>query len=754
MGTCKLVVVLVLLAQLSAFAYAQGSKTTPPAKSLWQTLDGGAPFIVAHGGFSGLFPDSSSFAYNFATITSVPDLILWCDVQLTKDGMGICFPDIKLDNSSDISRIYPKRDNTYNVNGVKMQGYFPIDFTLKELNKVSLTQGIYSRSPDFDASMLQIQTVDDVSQTQPAGIWLNVQHDAFYTQHNLSMRSFVISASNNAPISHISSPEVKFLQGLAKPFASTQIRLVFRFLDQDLAEPSTNQTYGSLLKNLTFIKTFASGILVPKAYIWPVDASGYLLPHTSLVADAHKIGLEVYAADFANDFTFAYNYSYNPVAEYLSFVDNGDFSVDGVVSDFPITPSEARDCFAHVGKNALGQAKPLVISHEGASGDYPGCTDMAYSKAISDGADVIDCPVQMSQDGVPFCLGSINLMNNTQIGQTQFRTLVQNVNELRPSQGIFSFSLNWADIQGLTPAIYNPWTASLLYRNPKFRNAGKIISLSDFLALAKNTTSLSAVSIKIENAQYLAAKQGLGIVDAVLDALDKAGYNDPSAKKVMIQSSSSSVLKSIKGKKYELVYEVDETIRDADKATITDIKGFADAVVIDKVSVFPKSGGYLVTMTDIVPHLQSFNLSVYVQIFQNEVVSLPFDFFSDPVVEINSYVMGPGVDGVITDFPETAASYKRNLCLKMTKAPPYMSAVQAGALMQQISGAMPPALAPSPVLTVADVSEPPLPPVMTANATAPAAAAPNKTSANGQPKVTASALLSSLIMIFAAVMMF
>jgi len=95
-------------------------------------------------------------------------------------------------------------------------------------------------------------------------------------------------------------------------------------------------------------------------------------------------------------------------------------------------------------------AKPLVISHEGASGDYPGCTDMAYSKAISDGADVIDCPVQMSQDGVPFCLGSINLMNNTQISQTQFRTLLQNINGLQPSQGIFSFSLNWTDIQGLT----------------------------------------------------------------------------------------------------------------------------------------------------------------------------------------------------------------------------------------------------------------------------------------------------------------
>lgn len=347
-------------------------------------------------------------------------------------------------------------------------------------------------------------------------------------------------------------------------------------------------------------------------------------------------------------------------------------------------------------------------------------------------------------------------MNNTQIGQTQFRSLIQTVNGLEPSQGIFSFSLNWADIQGLTPSIYNPWSASLLSRNPKFKNAGKFVSLSDFLALAKNSTSLSAVLIKIENAPYLATNQGLGITDAVLDALEKAGYNGPSAKKkVMIQSTSSSVLKAMKGKNYDLVYEVDETIRDADNATITDIKGFADAVVVDKVSVFPKSSaGFLITMTDIVSHLQSFKLAVYTQIFQNEFVSQPYDFFSDPVVQINSYVTGPGIDGVITDFPQTAAAYKKNLCLKMKQIPPYMSPVQPGALMQQISGgAMPPASAPSPVLTVADVSEPPLPPVMTQNATSPAADTP-KTSPNGQSQISVSSLLSFLAMIIAAVLLF
>ena len=154
------------------------------------------------------------------------------------------------------------------------------------------------------------------------------------------MRSFVLSVSRRVVVNYISSPDVGFLRSIAAHFNPRTTKLVFRFLGQDYTEPSTNQTYGSLLKGLTFIKMFASGILVPKGYI-SVDADLYLLPHTSLVLDAHKVGLEVFASDFANDFLFSYNYSYDPLAEYLQFIDNGDFCIDGVLSDFPVTPSEA-----------------------------------------------------------------------------------------------------------------------------------------------------------------------------------------------------------------------------------------------------------------------------------------------------------------------------------------------------------------------------------------------------------------------------
>lgn len=153
------------------------------------------------------------------------------------------------------------------------------------------------------------------------------------------MRSFIISASRGLISNYISSPEVGFLRSIVSRFRTGPTKLVLQFLRPDDVEPSTNQTYGSLLKNLTLIKTFATGILVPKTYIWPVDSSSYLLNHTSLVMDAHNLGLEVFASNFINDAPLPYDYSYDPVSEYRSFIDNGQFSVDGVLSDFPLTPS-------------------------------------------------------------------------------------------------------------------------------------------------------------------------------------------------------------------------------------------------------------------------------------------------------------------------------------------------------------------------------------------------------------------------------
>lgn len=161
----------------------------------------------------------------------------------------------------------------------------------------------------------------------------------------------------------------------------------------------------------------------------------------------------------------------------------------------------------------------------------------------------------------------------------------------------------------------------------------------------------------MQNAAYL-ANQGFGVIAAVLEALRNAGYNNQTAKKVMIQSKDSSVLKEFNKSRYELVYRVADNISDIESSTISEIKSFASSVVLTKKSVFPSESQFLVGKTHVVEKLHSSNLSVYVQRFNNEFVSQAWDFFSDSSVEINNYIVGAGIDGVITDFPGTAARYR------------------------------------------------------------------------------------------------
>lgn len=168
-----------------------------------------------------------------------------------------------------------------------------------------------------------------------------VQYAAFYTQHGISMVDFTVKTLMSSPsIAFISSPDVSFLKSINERVNKDITKVIFQFLGSNEVEPSTNQTYGSIAKDLATIKLFASGIMVPKEYMWPVNPDGYLGPPTTLVADAHELRLEVYASGFANDLIASYNYSYDPVVEYLQFLDNSA-SVDGFATDFPSTASAA-----------------------------------------------------------------------------------------------------------------------------------------------------------------------------------------------------------------------------------------------------------------------------------------------------------------------------------------------------------------------------------------------------------------------------
>ncbi|RZB52347.1 Glycerophosphodiester phosphodiesterase GDPDL1 [Glycine soja] len=302
--------------------------------------------------------------------------------------------------------------------------------------------------------------------------------------------------------------------------------------------------------------------------------------------------------------------------------------------------------------------------------------------------------------------------------------------------------------------------SEILFRNlPK--NAGALLTLSYFLSLTKNQTSLSDVAIIVENATYLVDKQGLSVIDVVISALSKAGYDKPGSQKVYIQSTNSSVLLKFKEKtSYELVYKIDETVGDAANATVEDIKSFASSVVVNKDSVIPNNNQFLTTYTNIVPKLKIANLLVFVETFSSEFVSPAWDFFADEIVEINTYIEGAQIDGIITNFPKIVDRYRRNKCLGLgDNKPTYMEPVQPEPLSFSRS---PPNLsqknddlrlihrwivgkfkyqrvsqATFPPLIESKVAEPPLPPVAKIAPTSSPNAGTKSPQGNSQPKVEA-----------------
>ncbi|XP_052181862.1 glycerophosphodiester phosphodiesterase GDPDL6-like [Diospyros lotus] len=688
---------------------------------------GSQPVVIARGGYSGIFPDSSRSAFQFAMSTSLPDVILFCDLQLTKDGQGFCQTSLQLDNSTTIASVFPKGQKTYNVNGHDHPGWFPSDYTFDQLSQnVSLTQNIYSRTNLFDG-YTQISAVEDVIRLKPHEFWLNIQYASFYAQRKLDPALYVEMALRILKINYISSPEVGFLKTLNLKVNKAKTKLVFRFLETDTVEPTTNQTYGSLLKNLSAVTSFASGILVPKGYIWPVSKDMYLKPATALVADAHKQGLQVYASDFANDIVASYNYSYDPTAEYLQFIDNSQFSVDGVLTDFPSTASESVACLAH-NQNAIRPAKgSLIISHNGASGVYPACTDLAYEQAINDGTDIIDCSIQMTKDEVAFCFDSADLSAET-TALLSFPTRSTIIREIQKETGIFSFELTWSEIQTLKPQLASPFQQSGLKRNPANKSRGRFVTLSAFLELAQ-TKAVTGILIKIQNAAYLASNKGLNMTDAVATALSNANFDKQLTQKVLIQSDDSQVLSRFKGNQnYQKVLFISNTISAAPNTTVAKIRKYADAVSVRRSSIVKSTGSFTWAFTSVVDNMHTANISVYVYLLRNEFVNMAFDYFSDPLVELATYITSLGVDGVVTEYPATANAYLRSPCSNPKANTSYsILAVQPGSLLSLVPNEiLPPAAAPAPALNVGDIVDPPLPGLSNASASTPAAVPPGK----------------------------
>lgn len=128
----------------------------------------------------------------------------------------------------------------------------------------------------------------------------------------------------------------------------------------------------------------------------------------------------------------------------------------------------------------------------------------------------------------------------------------------------------------------------------------------------------------MQNAAFMAKSLGFDVVDLVTTALSNAGYDnmDPTTKnnkEIMIQSKDSAVLVKLKQRltQCKLVYSLPVKVGDVSDSCVADIKKFADAVIVDRESVFAESKGFIIRKSKVVEDVQSAGLAVYVEVFRN-----------------------------------------------------------------------------------------------------------------------------------------
>ncbi|WP_414527011.1 phytase [Nodularia chucula] len=347
------------------------------------TLDGSAPLVIGHRGASGSRPEHTLEAYKLAIADGAnfiePDLVATKDGYLIarhENALAILNDDgsvNRTDTSTDVNERpeFADRFTTKVIDGRTIRGWFSEDLTLAEIKTLNSIERIPDlRGTNFDNDGLKVPTlqeiIDLVKQVEAEtgrkiGIYPETKHPTFFASEgtlldgspiNMNLGQMIVDtlvAENFTDPSRtfIQSFEVGNLQELKEsimPAAGIDIPLVQLMggangRPYDFIVSGDPRTYGNLTQptELAIIATYAAGIGPNKRLIVPAGAGGVLQAPTTLVQDAHAVGLILHPYTFRDEGIFlAPDYNGDPKLEYQQFIDLG---VDGFFSDFPGTNS-------------------------------------------------------------------------------------------------------------------------------------------------------------------------------------------------------------------------------------------------------------------------------------------------------------------------------------------------------------------------------------------------------------------------------
>lgn len=286
--------------------------------------------VIAHRGASGYLPEHTLEAKAMAHAMNVD--FIEQDLVLSKDDVPIVIHDIYLDDVTNVAKIFPNRKR-------KNNRFYVVDFTFNELKLLQVTERfnpktgkqVYKKrfpfwKGNFKLHSLQeeIELIQGLNKStgKNIGIYPEIKAPKFHQNEGKKLTEIVLKVL--ADYGYKTKNDMCILQCFnAKELERIRVELKSDlFLVQLLEHPEE-------AKQLSHFATYANGIGPWYRQILDKKVDNKFT-FTSLVSDAHKLGLKVHPFTFRAD----------ALGEFLSFKEMMqtlliDANVDGAFTDFP-----------------------------------------------------------------------------------------------------------------------------------------------------------------------------------------------------------------------------------------------------------------------------------------------------------------------------------------------------------------------------------------------------------------------------------
>ncbi|MEV8089909.1 glycerophosphodiester phosphodiesterase [Streptomyces nigra] len=333
------------------------------------------PTIIGHRGASGYRPEHTLGSYQLA-LDMGADIVEAGDLVPTRDGHLVCRHEPEIGGTTDVASRpeFAGRRRTKSLDGVATTGWFTEDFTLAELKTLRATERIPANRPHntlYDGRW-EIPTFEEVldwqdEQTRRRGrqVWIypELKHPTYFREQGLGLEERVAKVLRKHRKDRRDSPVI------LQSFEPTSVERMNRLVDNplvvllsgadtrpwDFETTGDPRTVADLITpaGLREIASYAQGIGPTLDLVIPKDAAGRLTEPTTLVRDAHKVGLLLHPYTMRNENPFLpadFRKGTDPDAygdvfgAYRTYFATG---IDGVFTDNPDTGLLAREDFAN-----------------------------------------------------------------------------------------------------------------------------------------------------------------------------------------------------------------------------------------------------------------------------------------------------------------------------------------------------------------------------------------------------------------------